>query len=101
MKDRCARFWRPTDEELQELWQSCTFVPDTNVLFDLYRYPKHVRTQMLSIFESVKDRVWLPHQVAMEYMRKRYEILIGQYTHYDQCEKFINELNDSIDQLFK
>lgn len=64
MKNVVREFIEPTSEEKQELWQKAVFVFDTNVLLNLYRYSAKTRDSLLAAFESFKDRVWIPYQVA-------------------------------------
>ena len=46
-------------------------VVDTNVLLDLYRYVSGPREQLLTALEDMKDQIFIPHQVAVEFWRGR------------------------------
>ncbi|MDO5836100.1 MAG: PIN-like domain-containing protein, partial [Methanobacterium sp.] len=70
MKDRFPEFYNKLDFE--ELWNRCTFVFDTNILINLYGFPKEDYTQFLNILESISDRLWMPHQIGWEYQKNRY-----------------------------
>ncbi|WP_446040456.1 PIN-like domain-containing protein [Streptomyces sp. SID1121] len=48
---------------------------DTNVLLNLYEYTPAARHQVLSALERVKDRLWLPHQVGLEFVRNRHRVI--------------------------
>ena len=84
MKNAIKEFLEPTNDEKQELWEKCVFVFDTNVLLNLYRYSAKTRTSLLAAFESFKDRIWIPYQVAFEFMRKRCEVCFETVLSCDQ-----------------
>jgi hypothetical protein len=48
-----------------------TIAVDASVLLNLYAYVKPIREDFLRILESLEDRLWLPHQAALEYARNR------------------------------
>ncbi|WP_329888256.1 PIN-like domain-containing protein [Stenotrophomonas sepilia] len=76
MKGRFPGYYRPTQAELDALWQEGTLVVlDTNILLHLYRVPASTRTLLLSILERLKDRLWIPHQVGIEYQRRRLGVI--------------------------
>lgn len=90
MKNAIKEFLEPTNDEKQGLWEKCVFVFDTNVLLNLYRYSAKTRTSLLAAFESFKDRIWIPYQVAFEFMRKRCEVIYETVHRYDQFSKQID-----------
>lgn len=94
MKNRIKEFLEPTTKEKQELWGKAIFVFDTNVLLNLYRYSAKTRNSLLEAFESLKDRVWIPYQVAYEYMRRRSEVIYETVQRYDQFKKDIDSFSN-------
>ncbi|EJQ73466.1 hypothetical protein IG7_00769 [Bacillus cereus HuA2-4] len=59
-----------SDEEFEELWEKAIFVVDTNILINFYKYTSKESTKsLLDILKKLKDtnRLWIPHQVALEY----------------------------------
>lgn len=94
MRNKIKEFIEPTGSEKQKLWESAVFVFDTNVLLNLYRYSAKTRKSLLSAFESLKDRVWLPYQVAYEYMRKRCEVIYETVQRYEQFAKEIDSFTN-------
>ncbi|WP_432108413.1 PIN-like domain-containing protein [Streptomyces sp. AA1529] len=46
-------------------------VVDANVLVDLYRMNRQVREDMLTVLEALSDRLWVPHQVLIEFWRNQ------------------------------
>lgn len=51
------------------------FVFDTNVLLNLYSYTEQTREDFFSLLDIVKDRVWIPYHVGLEYQRNRLSVI--------------------------
>ena len=64
MRNAIAEYLEYSDEEKKILWENATFVFDTNVLLNLYRYSKETRDILLDSMKQIKDRVWMPYQAA-------------------------------------
>ena len=75
MRQAIYEYIELTKEEKKALWESATFVFDTNVLLNLYRYTSKTRDSLLMAIEELKDRIWMPHHVAEEFMKDRYKII--------------------------
>ena len=90
MKNIIKEYIEPSTAQKQALWEKAIFVFDTNVLLNLYRYSAKTRNSLLDAFESFHDRVWIPYQVAYEYMRKRCEVIYETVQRYDQFKKEID-----------
>ncbi len=63
--------YRRTDEELERIWDEGLFVLDANVLLNLYRYSKKTREEFLGVLRGVRNRLWIPHRVAEEFLSGR------------------------------
>jgi hypothetical protein len=96
MHGQFKEYYRPAEEEFSALWNSCVFVFDTNTLLDLYRYTENTRESFLSILEQLKDRIWIPFQVAYEYHENRLTVISTQLEAYDRIEK---EIKSSLQKL--
>lgn len=101
MKNAIKEFLEPTNDEKQGLWEKCVFVFDTNVLLNLYRYSAKTRTSLLAAFESFKDRIWIPYQVAFEFMRKRCEVIYETVHRYDQFSKEIDAFSSKATETLR
>lgn len=73
MRNSFYEYYGLSTAELDKLWQDGLIVFDTNVFLSLYRRPKDVREDIISVIKSFKDRIWLPHQVGYEYHENRLE----------------------------
>src|SRR5262245_36132686 len=78
MKQIFKGFHAPTEAEYADLWSKGLFVLDTNVLLDFYRLPLNAQDEFWSALDKLKDRLWLPHQVGLEYQRRRLSVILEQ-----------------------
>lgn len=71
--------WSPPDERtLSRYWDEASFALDSSVLLDLYRFSEETRSELLKALRSLDDRLWIPHQVADEFHRNRFNVLLEQ-----------------------
>lgn len=96
MKNKFPGYYTPTKKEFEKLWDNCLFVLDANVLTNLYRYTPKTSDELLEILEKVSDRLWVPYQAALEYQRRRLNVIAGQEEAYD---KIIGVLNKAQNKL--
>ena len=96
MKTLFPGYYRPNQHELEALWNECLFVLDTNVLLDLYRYSPKSASEILDVLEKVKDRLWIPYQVAKEYHNNLYQTIKRQADTYKDAIKKIDDLKQLI-----
>jgi len=103
MRDTFPGYYRPSETEFAELWDTCVFVLDTSVILNLYRYPSEARDDLLKILNAVADRLWIPHQVALEYQENRLGVMAEQVQRYAEVRKVVDEvqknLQDNLAQL--
>lgn len=84
--------WYPLDlETRQKLTAEGRIVLDTNVLIALYRMNTSAREDLISLLRSIGDRLWIPHQVGLEFHRNRLTVI------HDQ-EAIITKLRASLRQ---
>jgi hypothetical protein len=62
-------------------------VLDANVLLDLYRMTPEARAQVLGAFRSVVDRLWVPHQAALEFSRNRKRAVEDRMSSFRQTKQ--------------
>ncbi|NMG50879.1 hypothetical protein GO613_22560 [Azoarcus communis] len=78
MKTNFYGYYPPTVEQYERLWQEGLIVLDTNVLLNLYRLPTTARDELINVLELLKDRLWIPHQVALEFQRRRLTVIASE-----------------------
>ena len=93
MRKTFPSYYRPSEEELSRLWEKCIFIVDANVLLNLYRYPREARDDLISILKllSNRDRLWIPHQAALEYQVNRLNVIAEQVKRFRQVRDILEE----------
>ncbi|MBT2381475.1 DUF4935 domain-containing protein [Streptomyces sp. ISL-111] len=68
----CDEAYRtPTRSDYERLFRTEMVVLDTNVLLTLYRSNQRTREDILSVLSRLKERLWIPDQVLVEFWRNR------------------------------
>ena len=100
MRNAIQEYLNYTNEEKKELWNHATFVFDTNVYLNLYRYTGKTREQLLSALSELKDRLWMPNHVAREFMKNRIGIIWETNNQYSvlrtEADKYIELCRSSL-----
>ena len=94
MKDEFLGFYEPTTAEVNKAWESGSFVFDANALLNLYRYSDSTRNDFLSVIEKLKEKLFMPYQVGLEFHSNRISVIEGLTNSYVS-------LNSSIKELFE
>ncbi|WP_223511557.1 PIN-like domain-containing protein [Pseudomonas sp. GL-B-19] len=97
MKKMFPGYFASDAENLKVIWEQCLFVLDANVLLSLYRYSDYTRSELVEIFHLLGDRVWVPNQVAGEYLINRIGVINQQVKVYDDAIKNVEELKRSFE----
>lgn len=71
MREKFRGYYGLDGSEIDELWESALIVVDTNVLLGLYGQTPKTRQTMIDILQGEQDRLWIPHQVALEFQRNK------------------------------
>lgn len=67
---------------------------DTNVLLTLYRWQGEGRAQLFGALEKLGDRLWIPHQVGLEFQRRRLDVIAEK-------EKYLKTTQRDLDSAIK
>lgn len=78
MRDLFPGWVPPSEETLNRYWEEATFAVDASVLLDLYRFSSEAREGLLAALRSFGSRLWIPNQVALEFHRNRFGVLLDQ-----------------------
>lgn len=90
MRDLFRGYYKPTSSELAQIWKNCIFSFDANVLLHIYSYTPQTRSRFFEILNLLKERIWIPHQVAYEYQKNRMYVISKYLKAYDDLEKILN-----------
>ncbi len=96
MKNKFKGYYKPQPEDFKKIWDDCVFVFDTNVLFDFYRYSDDTVSVLFSIFEEIKEKIWIPHWVGLEYHRGLEDRIKEQVEKYTSTLKDLSNFSDKI-----
>ena len=84
MEKNFKEYYKPTEKDFKHLWNNCEFIFDANVLLNTYRYSPKTTDEFFDVLRNVQDRIWMPHQAALEYQRNRFSIIEEQV---EKCKK--------------
>ena len=101
MRQTFSEFYPPSPRREQSMMQNAIIIFDANVLLDLYRYSPGTRKQILDFIEEHKDQIWIPHQFAFEFQKKRLDVIITQETTYDKVFADIREVFQKLTENLK
>lgn len=79
-------YYPPDESELKRLWSDGLVVLDTNALLNLFRYTESTSLEFLKILEAKKEQLWLPHQVGLEFHRRRIDVINAQRRAFSDVE---------------
>lgn len=103
MKEQFKGFYSLSDDDYGELWRNATFILDTNVLLNLYRYREDTTKQLIDVIEKLKGRVWIPYHVALEYQRNRLKVIGSQNSKFSSVKKVVQDgaasIQNDLDRL--
>lgn len=91
--------WVPPDEQtLDRYWNEATFAVDTSVLLDLYRFSEEARSGLLKALRSFEERLWIPHQVGLEFHRNRLGVLLDQREAENNLLRELGQIRQDLDE---
>lgn len=96
MKTSFSGYYPPSIEQYEQLWKEAIIVLDTNVLLNLYRLPTTARDELFGVLELLKERLWIPHQVALEFQRRRLSVIASERKAIEDALTATSELVDDI-----
>ncbi|MBN3797942.1 PIN domain-containing protein [Burkholderia sp. Ac-20392] len=92
MREHFFEFFRPTKAETAALWKDADFVFDTNVLLNLYRMSAETSKEMRQILNRIKNRLFLPHQVGVEFFRHAEEEIAVQVNAFESVKARLKKI---------
>jgi PIN like domain/Restriction endonuclease len=71
---------------LKEFLENGLVVLDANVLLDLYEVGAQARNEILDTLRSIRNRLWIPNQVALEFSRRRRQVVLDRMSSYKRVK---------------
>jgi hypothetical protein len=96
MRNLFDMFYVPESTDFERLWKECIFVFDANILLNLYRYSIKTTDIFLDIINKFSSRIWIPHQVALEYQANRMGVIYEQVDAYHNVRQIINKASTDL-----
>lgn len=91
----------PDDTAILTVIGSGLVTVDTNVLLDAYRFARTAREELLTVLEQLGDRLWIPHQVALEFHRNRIKVLSTYDIAYRAVESAVTQAKSTISERIR
>lgn len=98
MRSMFPGYYPPSEEELGSLWDYGLVVVDTNALLNLFRYTASTRSTFLRILSEKAERIWLPHQVGLEFHKNRLDVIKDQQSAFKKLAEKTASARNSINQ---
>jgi hypothetical protein len=95
-RDEFQHFYAPGEDDIAAAMRTGLVVPDTNVLLSLYRFQVDARDELFGALEKLGDKLWIPHQVGLEFHRNRLGVIAEQEAYFSKTEQ---EFNATLDGL--
>lgn len=89
MKNKFAIYFQPSADQMKRIWDEAVIIVDANVLLNLYRYTTDTTTTFTGIIDKLSNRIWIPHQVALEYNANRITVINEQSDAYHRVQQTI------------
>lgn len=89
--DQFEHFLLPDEDSIRVAMTSGLLVFDANVLLSAYRFAQPARLELFDTIEQIGDRVWIPHQAALEFFRNRRGVISEQVAAYTEVADMLGE----------
>lgn len=101
MRKLFSGYYRKTETDIKNIWETGIILFDTNVLLNLYRYSDSTRETLLELISKFSEKIYLPHQAALEYNRNRYEVIAEQEKAYKEFLEKISQIQKDLQSTSK
>jgi len=98
MKDGFKGFYNPGGDDLESVWNSkdTIFVFDTNVYLNIYSYAEETKNDLFSVLDKIKEKLWVPNHVALEYQKRRLDVIDRERETFTKITNAFNKFNNQI-----
>ena len=95
MQETFRSYYPPSESEIVEMWKTGLVVLDTNALLNLFRYSISSQEDYLRILENLSDRLWIPHQVALEFHKRRLDVIEDSRNTHKKVKEQLEKAGDT------
>ncbi|HDS3819555.1 TPA: hypothetical protein QIB83_003475 [Morganella morganii subsp. morganii] len=72
------------------------FVFDANCFLNLYRCEDETKKDFMAVVDNIKDKLWFPFQVGLEYQRNRLTVISKSLKDLNEMKKSLSEITNGI-----
>ncbi|MGY4721490.1 PIN domain-containing protein [Naumannella huperziae] len=91
------RAYYPLDgQEIDSLWNDGAIVLDTNTLLNFFRYTRNTRDEFLHVLEQLRESLWLPYQVGLEFQRRRLDVISNTGDAFSRVKESVDAAKNTI-----
>jgi len=85
--------YEESQQSVQEVWDDpeTIFVVDTNIFLNIYVFHQETRQAIYEALDKIKERLWSPHQVMLEFHKNRAGKIQESKKHLETIENHINK----------
>ena len=97
MKKEFNWYFKPQDEEIDNIWKNGILTVDANVLLDLYRYHESTRNSLLESLENFEGTLWISRQASEEFFRNRNKVIVSSHKTFKDASDEVDKLQSTIE----
>jgi hypothetical protein len=94
LSDGFEHYLAASEEQISDSIRNGMVVVDTNVLLDAYRFAAEARAELFGALEALGGRLWVPHQVALEFHRNRASVIAEHDAAYLEATSAIQDFRE-------
>lgn len=99
LREAFPGYFSPDREAIGAFLTSGLVVFDTNPLLDAYKLTGTARKEFLAALQALGDRLWIPNQVGLEFLRNRASVIDYSSGFPDRFRKAASGLHNEVQQL--
>lgn len=91
MKSVFSEYYKISKSEEKRIWTEGLIVVDNNILLNQYRYSKTTSDKVIEVLTKLKDRLWIPYQVGLEYHNNRLDCFYNSWNASKTIKEKVDE----------
>ncbi|WP_214106792.1 PIN-like domain-containing protein [Acrocarpospora catenulata] len=99
LRDAFPGYFPPSEDDLRSFFTGGMVVFDTNALLNAYKLTGTARAEFLGTLEVLGDRLWIPHQVGLEFLRQRATVISQGSSFQDKFRQAAKDLHGQVQRL--
>jgi hypothetical protein len=96
LRNQFESFYAPSEDDIAAAIKTGLVTPDTNVLLALYRFQAEARDELFGVLDKLGERLWIPHQVGLEFQRNRLNVIHEQEEFFSKTEQEFSATFDGL-----